>query len=732
MALFQAHSKVQKDRSIMRDTDARMAKYSRRGLTLNVLAYLLCLAIGYLRVLHPTLAVVLTIGLIVTTLIRAFILVRFDNLYAAGPSRWRNLFFVATLLGAAWWSVILVTLTLTLGMVGETPLLWMYTIIFFSTTLQVTSPFQRFSRLYLTIALLPPTIAAFTLNSIEGYMYGVIMLVFVLMLNHQVEVLCSTYWERLEANFALRQKARSLEAEKRDVDASVDLNTRFLNSLGHELRTSLNDIIGGLSLLADSRLTPQQQELLDLARKSSDQQLDLVNNIVDFSQINARKLILDQSGFSVRTQLEQWVQELSSDAHRQGVEVEMSVSEEVPWRAEGDPARIGQVFKSLFVHAVAYSDQGRLQVELDFKRSGADRGLLEVLIIDQLGDTPASGSEPGRSGKRDSSGDEGLWFTLCKGLSECMDGSLDIDRISGRDTHYRFCVPLLIQGPQHTGLVANPGLQNRRLLLLDKLLPVAEQHCRLMQDWGLRFERVSGFAQVSEHLQPQEGRNPVDLIMINVPQREEPVAEFLQEYQAQAEVPEVPILLLLSHSHLNQHGLQNLVAANRNLHFVYRPLMEQPFHDLLAHLILGKPLEAKSARSEPRPQGGGRVLLVDDHRVNQMVGEGMLSKLGYSTVIANNGLEALELYRSDPPDLILMDCHMPELDGFETARRIRELEDVQDLRRTPIIAMTAHSGDGDQSNCFAAGMDDYLPKPIRLEVLEGVLSRWTAGEVAPE
>uniref|UniRef100_UPI003F6C2889 sensor histidine kinase n=1 Tax=Pseudomaricurvus sp. TaxID=2004510 RepID=UPI003F6C2889 len=311
MILFKPQSKVQKDRKVMHETDSRLVKFSGRGLLVNVFTYFLCLSIGDLTSIAPTITIALTTGLIITALIRGFFIARFDQIYATGPSRWRTLFFIATLTGASWWSVILVVSTLTLGMTGETPLLWFYTIIFFATTIHATSPYRVFSQAYLLITLLPPVVAAFYVGGVLGYMYSIMMLIFLGLLLHLVNSLYHGYWERLEANYALRQKTISLEVEKRDIDASVDLNSQFLVNLGHEFRTSLNDILGGLSLLTDSKLDSHQHELLQLAQKAGERQLDLVNNIVDFSRITNRTLVLDHSVFNLRSLLELWITDIA-------------------------------------------------------------------------------------------------------------------------------------------------------------------------------------------------------------------------------------------------------------------------------------------------------------------------------------------------------------------------------------------------------------------------------------
>lgn len=752
MIFFNASSKVQKDRAVMRETDTRMAKYSRRGLIVNFLAYLLCLSIGYLTVMAPTMAVVLTVGLIVTTIARAGFLFRFESLYSCGPARWRAWFFVSTLLGAAWWSTILVAFTVTLGMVGETPILWLYTIIFFSTTIHVTSPFKVFSQIYLALTLLPPVLAACFVGGFDGYMYAVMMLVFVAMLYHQINVLEGSYWERFEAIYSLRQKARSLEAEKMDVDASVDLNSRFLVNLGHEFRTSLNDILGGVSLLTETSLDSPQRDMLKLAQKAAERQLDLVNNIVDFSRINNRKLVLDHGVFNLRSQLEQWIDDLAVDAHQQGVEVDYEMHAAIPLRAHGDANRIGQVFKNLFANAIQFSDQGFIHIDVDFKRESDRDGFLEVLLIDRLlgdrasDDTTATTDMVSKNVDETSSGASaendavttrttGLWYSICKGLSECMGGSVDIDSASGQETHYRLRLPLRAAGQQNITIASHPKLQGCNALLIHTDLEFAASHQREIEEWGVNLTAVDNFDGANEVLDnARGGDNAVQLVIINLHQQWEEASRYAQLLVVDPDTRDLPVIFLLNHNHLNNGDLLKFIKTHSKVHYHYRPVMRQKLHDLMSHALFGKPLiRKKMDKTRVSESAGHEILLVDDHRVNQMVAEGMLKKIGYRVAIASNGLEAVKMFKKGTASVVLMDCQMPEMDGFEATRQIRKLEEeAGGESHIPIIAMTAHTDDGDQSMCFACGMDDYLPKPVRYDVLESHLLRWLGAETPQE
>lgn len=713
MHFFQPQSKVQKDRAIMRETDERMAKYSRRGLVVNILAYLLCFSLGYMTVIAPTLTIVLTVGLMVITFIRGYFLIRFDNIYSCAPARWRNIFFISTLIGAAWWSAILVSFTLVLGMVGETPVLWIYTVISLSTTIHATAPYRTFSRIFQLIALLPAALSAFYIGGFEGYMYGFMMLVFLAMQEYQVGNLSELHWQRLESNHALKQKAQTLEAEKRDTEASFDLSADFLESLGHEFRTSLNDIMGSLSLLTENKERQQQAELLNMAAKACEQQLDLVNNVADFSRINSRQLVLDHSVINLRVQLESIISDVGIEAAQQGVELDYRIASDLPLRIAADGKRLTQIIKNLLTNTVQFSEQGRVHIDVQLERLADQRGQLYVMISDHL--THAEDINLEASQERTAAHATGLWLSICRGLSECMGGSLDVYNEAGQNSYYRLALPVEIASNQPATFKSHPKLQGRKMAIFDPEKLLDQGHLAELEAWGLLVECLQSAESVCTEVDKLTHTDPAlaALIWVNGGTATEEKLNTLIETQ-----PKLPIVYLCQASEES--------PKKPLCHSLNRPLMRKPLHDLLCHTLLNKPLNTvvENAPSTSAPSNR-QVLLVEDHRVNQMVAEAMLKKLGYQVHLAANGLEALQINEQAEIDLILMDCQMPEMDGYEATRKIRELEKVHESSsRVPILAMTAHTTEEDTSLCFASGMDDCLAKPVRCDDLESHLLRW--------
>ncbi|HMW49338.1 MAG TPA: sensor histidine kinase, partial [Cellvibrionaceae bacterium] len=290
-SFYEAQSKVQKDRQLMRETDVRMAKYSRRGIVTNVLIYLLCLASGEFKEIEYNLSIILTIGLLLTTLLRGYFLYRFDSIYPRAPNRWRNIYFSVTLLGAAWWGIITSSMTVALELQHEAPLIWLYTGVFFATTAHAFAPYGRFLTYYQLIGLVPLAISAFFVGELISLVSGVVMLFFCWILNHQSRTMTENYWDRLEANYILARKTETLEEEKRGTRATVQLNQEYMGLLRNELKG-----------LLETRRKPRDgsSEASELANNNRPRLLQLFNNVNDFYQVLTKELVIHNRVFNLR------------------------------------------------------------------------------------------------------------------------------------------------------------------------------------------------------------------------------------------------------------------------------------------------------------------------------------------------------------------------------------------------------------------------------------------------
>ncbi len=715
---FVPATKVQKDRAIMRETDARVAKYSRRGLILNFIVFVLCLAFGNFQEKEHNLAIVLVTGLLLVTLVRSYYLFRFDSLYARAPARWRNQYFFASCLGAAWWSFILVTLTWVQGMRGETLVMWLYSVVFYSSVANVFAPYTRFLSIYLAIGQVPAAITAILLGTAEGVLYGCIMLTFYVMLAHQGKVTSQAYWERLEAHFSLRERAQGLENEKRNSQAQIELKNEFLVNLGQEIRSSISDVLSTLSLIDDSQLSEHHRELLAMANKATGRQIDLVNNVVDFSKITTKTLVLDEVEFDLRRVLEKFVQDFALDAHQQGVELYYSFDPAMPLRVRGDAARLNQILGTLLNHTLKDSRIEDVFIEARFHQDQDDLGELQVVISD---------SEKSTNSEQDSDSREsnyrGIGLSICKGLAECMGGSVHVRENKNRGN--RIFINVALQVVSHE----DRRFGSERALLVD--LP--DHNGNVLADelnaWGMTTNIVAGQEQtIAKLLEQARAGVPYDLVLIFTKLNNMNGLALSRVITQQPEVAEVKQIIAMSILQSDSPEMKLHLRSNPQVSVIEKPIMRRRLHDVAVQKLLNFASEDERKAGVAEPVGLAvvpRVLLVEDHRVDQMVISAMLKKLGCYVQVAQNGLEAVDIVAKERFDLILMDYDMKEQDSLTATQKIRAYEQrSHSLHHLPIVAVTSTQTESEQAVYLAAGMDDHITKPIRYDDLEERLQRW--------
>jgi two-component system, sensor histidine kinase RetS len=718
---FIPQTKVQKDRAIMRDTDARVAKYSRRGLVLNFIVFVLCLAFGNFQQKEHDTAIVLVTGLLLVTLWRAYFLFRFDALYSRAPARWRNQYFLASCLGAAWWSVILVTLTWHLGMENETLVMWLYSVVFYSSVANVFAPYRRFLIIYLAIGQIPAAIIAMLLGDIEGVIYGCIMLMCFYMLSHQGKVTSNIYWERLEANLALRERAYGLEKERASSQAQMELKNEFLVNLGQEFRSSISDVLTTLSLVDESQLSEHHRELLTMSTKAAGRQIDLVNNVVDFSKITTKTLKLDEIEFDLRRVLEKFVQDYSLDAHQQGVELFYMFDSSIPSRTKGDVARLNQILSTLLNYALKAPEIEQVFIEAKFQQSQDDLGSLQIIISNNTGSSSTAEEEA-------ETHMQGIGLSICKGLAECMGGSLHIRECKNR-THRIFVnVELQVVYHEETRLGSEHKLANKGVLLID--LPEVNGNALAdeIKSWGMNVWMASGQDAAITKLKELEKINAIDLVFIYTRLKNMNGLALSREIAATKNLADLPQIMAMSslqsdttemRLHLRNHPLVSIVE---------KPLIRRRLYELMVQKLLFNTPEHNQSFSDAQDSVGNaimpKILLVQDHRVEQMVMSAMLKKLGCQVHIVAQGNEALHILESERFDLLFMDFDLREQESLIATQKIRERERNNLEKHLPIIAVIGNHSEADQVTCVASGMDDTISKPVRYEDLEAKIRRW--------
>lgn len=442
----------------MRDTDLRMAKYGRRGLISNFLVFTLCLFTSETFVAQQAqLATTLSIGLLVTTLIRGYFLFRIDTIYPRGPTAWRNKYFIATLSGAVWWCVIMVSITHVLKMLELAPLMWLYTVVFFSTTAHAFSPFKNFLAIYQFIGIVPAALSIVFLGDALSFFYCLILLMFYWILTHHSELMSKAYWGHLEANYALARKAESLEAEKRGTRASVQLSNEYLGLLAQK--------IAQINKHENTDKAPANHQ--PIAAKSAQKAnafAPMQTNIEAFLKIVNKDFTLEHRIFNVRRYLQFLVGQQQKTAEKNGVTLETAVAPALPPRLVGDVEKLGQIIQYIVGAAVEQVKQGSVFVEMEFAREYETSGQLLLTLACQSSAL-----------KRKFFNDQQVFviqpslnLALAKGMSEAMGGTLDIGdavTISGKSLCLRLGMTIAEVSPRLD--YHRVEYKNRPILLID-------------------------------------------------------------------------------------------------------------------------------------------------------------------------------------------------------------------------------------------------------------------------
>jgi signal transduction histidine kinase/CheY-like chemotaxis protein/HPt (histidine-containing phosphotransfer) domain-containing protein len=521
--------------------------------------------------------------------------------------------------------------------------------------------------------------------------------------------------------------------------------SQFLASMSHELRTPLNGVLGNIDLLQNSDLDARQRRFAESAYRSSEMLLGLVTDILDFSKIEAGKLELESLDFDVRELIEDVVVLMAPRAHVKGLELFCSVGVDVPRNLCGDPGRLRQILVNLVANAIKFTEVGRVVLCVDVEEPGDS----EVDLRFEVEDTGIGISAEAQHrlfesfAQADGSttrkyGGTGLGLAIAKQLSELMGGTIGVESEAGQGSRFWFTAHLELGKSQEPGPEVEGVAERLRELeagVASASEKLAQHVCDQLDSWGMRASRFESGSQALELLRRRcDSASRLHLLIVDAELPDMSGAELAAAIRSEPRIESTRLILL------TPLGARGQVAAHTSAEidaYVTKPILQSRLYNAVLTVLDLVPSREALATDAPASPGvaGLRVLLVDDNPVNLDLGVAMLQALGCRVGTASSGQEALESFEPGRYDVILMDCQMPGLDGYETTRRIRDLEhrhSDESVGRIPIIAVTANAIEGDRERCLAADMNDYLAKPFVLKQLSATLRRWLETELSPE